>query len=68
MGIIPGGVPDLIGLVDVPASARVQQRQGDVLVMVRSEHERRGAVVVADVDVSSLADQLLDLVVVSKRT
>ena len=32
--------------------------------MVRSEHERHFAVVVAGVDISTLADQLLDLVVV----
>ena len=44
------------------------QRQDDVLAMVRSEHERRGAVVVAGVDIGALADQLLDLVLVSKRT
>lgn len=67
MGIIPGGAPGLIGLADAPASARIQQRQGDVLVLIPSEHERRGAVAVAGVDVSALADQLLGLVV-SKRT
>jgi len=62
MGIVPGRAPGLIRPVDAPASAHVQQRQGDVLVTVRGEHERHGAVMVAGVDVDALADQLLDLV------
>jgi hypothetical protein len=64
IGIIQGGAPGLISLINTPVSAPVQQHQGNVLVMVLSEHERHVAVVVAGVDVGALADQLLDLVVV----
>jgi len=67
-GIVPDRAPGLICPVDAPASARIQQCRGDVLVTVRGEHERRGAIVVAGVGVSALADQLLDLVGLSKQT
>jgi hypothetical protein len=62
VSIVLGRAPGLICPVNAPASARIQQRQGDVLVTVRGEHEWHGAVMVTGVDVDALADQLLDLV------